>query len=185
MTTSASLAAIFVGTRSAQAEAFLASYAGFYGQPLTFDLDGVLQPDKNTIFINSITNAKWGGVSGGLTDVVLSYDEVLALSPGPYPPATTSIDGSIQNFFTYPSGGQGGFWFRTASALGDIKGGSPIGGYGDYGPTVYSKSNWSLRSLQNTPGPLPVFGAAAAFLYSRRIRKRIRERGSSLGPDPS
>jgi hypothetical protein len=37
--------------------------------------------------------------------------------------------------------------------------------------------NWSheLKAVHEVPGPLPIFGAAAAFGYSRKLRKRIKE----------
>lgn len=171
-------AASVLGAGPAMAMGFSASYSDFYGKTLTFDLDGVLQPDNDTIFINSITNAQWGGVPGGPTDVVLSIDQVFDIpAGGPFPPATTSISGAIQNFFTYPSVGQGGFFFRTGTFLGftDFYGGSEVGGYGEYGPTPgYTPNNWSLRQSTPAPGPLPVMGTAAAFGFSRRLRRRIR-----------
>ena len=33
--------------------------------------------------------------------------------------------------------------------------------------------NYAFRDVKEVPGPLPVFGAAAAFSYSRTLRKRI------------
>jgi hypothetical protein len=35
-----------------------------------------------------------------------------------------------------------------------------------------SVNSWSLTVMNEVPGPLPVLGAAAAFGYSRRIRRR-------------
>jgi len=34
-------------------------------------------------------------------------------------------------------------------------------------------TNYAFRDINDVPGPLPVFGAAAAFGYSRTLRKRI------------
>jgi len=31
------------------------------------------------------------------------------------------------------------------------------------------------QSPQQVPGPLPIFGVATAFIYSRKLRKRIKE----------
>lgn len=39
---------------------------------------------------------------------------------------------------------------------------------------------FSNTQTQDVPGPLPVFGAAAAFGYSRRLRRVIRARASHL-----
>ena len=110
--------------------------------------------------------------------MVQSLDEVFNIPVGgPFPPATTSISGALQDFFTFPSVGQGGFYFRTGTFLSftDFYGGSPIGGYGEYGPTPgYTQGNWSLGESTPVPGPLPVAGTAAAFGFSRRLRRRIR-----------
>jgi hypothetical protein len=50
------------------------------------------------------------------------------------------------------------------------------------GNVVYAFSGNSLATLtlneglsQSVPGPLPVFGAAAAFQASRRLKSRIRQ----------
>jgi hypothetical protein len=36
-----------------------------------------------------------------------------------------------------------------------------------------SVNSWSLTVMNEVPRPLPVLGAAAAFGYSRRIRRRL------------
>ena len=64
---------------------------------------------------------------------------------------------------------------------------SPIPGYlgsGDYTFWIQQVSGdsgykFTVQSVQQTPAPLPVIGAAAAFGWSRRLRRRLR--ATSLG----
>jgi hypothetical protein len=37
------------------------------------------------------------------------------------------------------------------------------------------------KSPSAVPGPLPLFGAAGAFAWSRRLRRRVRSAGTRLG----
>jgi hypothetical protein len=39
-----------------------------------------------------------------------------------------------------------------------------------------NNARWAYASLVPVPGPLPLFGAAAAFGFSRKLRKRINDR---------
>jgi hypothetical protein len=39
---------------------------------------------------------------------------------------------------------------------------------------AYFGPNLNLLQAQAVPGPLPIFGIAAAFGYSRKLRKRIK-----------
>jgi len=34
--------------------------------------------------------------------------------------------------------------------------------------------NWEIKAAYTVPGPLPLLGAAMAFGWSRKLRKRIR-----------
>jgi hypothetical protein len=64
---------------------------------------------------------------------------------------------------------------------------SPVPGYlgsGDYTFWIQQVSGdsgyqFTVQSVQQTPAPLPVIGAAAAFGWSRRLRRRLRS--TSLG----
>jgi hypothetical protein len=64
---------------------------------------------------------------------------------------------------------------------------SPVPGYlgsGDYTFWIQQVSGdssykFTVQSVQQTPAPLPVIGAAAAFGWSRRLRRRLR--ATSLG----
>jgi hypothetical protein len=43
-------------------------------------------------------------------------------------------------------------------------------------PNVFNWYNWDheIKAVHSVPGPLPILGAAAAFGYSRKLRKRLK-----------
>ncbi len=47
-----------------------------------------------------------------------------------------------------------------------------IGSQGNHGPSLQTSAVWA--QVAPVPGPLPLFGAAAAFGFSRKLRKRIQ-----------
>ena len=54
------------------------------------------------------------------------------------------------------------------------------------GSYPYTVNEWAYASVVNlpavpVPGPLPLFGAAAAFGFSRKLRKRIKLASAALG----
>jgi len=62
----------------------------------------------------------------------------------------------------------------------DVVAGDTFGFYAasqdaEFGPSITTVSNFAY----NVPGPLPVFGAATAFGYSRRLRKKLRLSGGT------
>jgi hypothetical protein len=62
----------------------------------------------------------------------------------------------------------------------DVVAGDAFGFYeaspdADFGPSITTVSNL----VYNVPGPLPVLGAATAFGYSRRLRKKQRLSGGA------
>jgi hypothetical protein len=75
----------------------------------------------------------------------------------------------------------------TTNLLTNLNANSPIPGIlgpGDYTFWIQqvsgdSRYTFTVQSVQQTPGPLPVVGAAAAFGWSRRLRRRLS--GKSLG----
>jgi len=75
----------------------------------------------------------------------------------------------------------------TTNLLTQVLAGSPVPGYlgsGDYTFWIQQVSGdssykFTVQSVQQTPAPLPVIGAAAAFGWSRRLRRRLR--ATSLG----
>jgi hypothetical protein len=117
------------------------------------------------------------GFSGSIADLVSGTISYSALGQGP------SFASLIYNMSD--SGGAKTFTFNPAgvSYLNSLTGGqvaitgdNPSGGY------VYGSSGFSLAILtlneglsQSVPGPLPVFGVAAAFQASRRLKSRIRQ----------
>jgi hypothetical protein len=75
----------------------------------------------------------------------------------------------------------------TTNLLTQLNAGSPTPGFlgsGDYTFWIQqisgdSSYTFTVQSVQQTPAPLPVIGAAAAFGWSRRLRRRLRS--TSLG----
>lgn len=45
----------------------------------------------------------------------------------------------------------------------------------------YNKYFYRCRSLDKVPGPLPILGVGGAFIWSRKLRNRIKESNSSGG----
>jgi hypothetical protein len=46
---------------------------------------------------------------------------------------------------------------------------------------IYARATLYTAPAAPAPGPLPLFGAAAAFGFSRKLRKRIQESSQPLG----
>jgi hypothetical protein len=49
-----------------------------------------------------------------------------------------------------------------------------ISGSGSTFPQTFTWATSSIRPVASVPGPLPVLGVAAAFGFSRKLRKRIK-----------
>jgi hypothetical protein len=58
-----------------------------------------------------------------------------------------------------------------------------IGGNSQNANGVSGTFTWAQATLYTAPvpGPLPLFGAAAAFGFSRKLRKRIKLEPNALG----
>lgn len=135
---------------------------------LTVNTETVLTDNQNVSLF---------GFSGNIADLVSGTSSYSALGQG------LSFASLIYN--TSDTGGTKTFTFNSSgvSYLNSLMGGqaaitgdNPSGGY------VYGFSGSSLATLtlnegssQSVPGPLPVFGAIAAFQASRRLKCRIRQ----------
>jgi hypothetical protein len=126
------------------------------------------------------------GFGGNISDLVSGTSSYSALGQGP------SFDSLIYNIsdsngaktFTFnPSGIS--YLNTLLGAQVAITGDNPSGGY------VFGFSNDNLLNAtltindalppsQSVPAPLPVFGAAAAFQASRRLKSRIRQSSRSM-----
>lgn len=94
----------------------------------------------------------------------------------------------------YPNGGNGPF-FAWSQSSGNISifytyegnpaypsSGFPYGQYSN--ATIPTGANYvwaQVEAVASVPGPLPIFGAGAAFGFSRKLRKRIQESRVSAG----
>lgn len=83
------------------------------------------------------------------------------------------------NFLANQNGETGTTTFQVA--VGDSFGFSIDGNDGLFGPGIATISNFSAPAT--VPGPLPLLGLGAAFSYSRRLRRRIRQADDALNTD--
>jgi hypothetical protein len=123
-------------------------------------------------------NVNLFGFSDSIVDLVSGASSYSALGQGPSFASliyNISDSGSIKTF-TFNSAG--------VSYLNSLTGGQAvITGDNPSGGSVYGFSSGKFSatltlneaSSQSVPGPLPVFGAAAAFQASRRLKSRIRQ----------
>jgi hypothetical protein len=136
-------------------------------------------------------------VNGQQWDVTTITGDASFVSPGNAPNNDTTRILVVQPWWT-GSGANGGLAQAFATAVGSglgIPGGNNGAGYGPFfaysgGPCIDVRRwptpnlvgcatagvsyTWAqARLIQPVPGPLPLFGAAAAFGFSRKLRKRI------------
>ena len=130
---------------------------------------------ENTAVFNQITDPSLWTV-GGLTGPWIG----LYQPPGSVEPAGgwkwvdgTTIASFAKWFSTQPDnffGDDVGIFWAGGSAIGDT--------WGDNVDSLAISPSISFvaeaRDAATAPGPLPIFGAAAAYGYSRKLRKRIK-----------
>jgi hypothetical protein len=152
--------------QEAKAALFNFSYNFSTGQ-VAGKLDGTLQGDRNTVFITSFSNLTFKGSPALDVPFIDSVSNFLGSSGNP--PAT-SLNGIFQDFTACDTPAcNDGF-----ALIPDGFFGGPIVSSGpSFGDTFepYNSQNWSLTPV---PGPLPLLGVAAAFGYSRKLRKRLK-----------
>jgi len=135
-----------------------------------------LTVNTETVFADN-QNVSLFGFSDSIADLVSGTSSYSALGQGP------SFASLIYNISD--TNGTRTFTFNSAgvSYLNSLMGGqAAITGDNPSGNAVYAFSGNSRATLtlneslsQSVPGPLPVFGAAAAFQASRRLKSRIRQ----------
>jgi hypothetical protein len=154
--------------QEAKAALFDFSYIFSTGQ-VAGNLEGTLQGDGNTVLINSFFNLTFAGSAAPNLPFTVSATQLFF---GIGNPPATSLNGIFQDFFACDSNACiDGFGLAIFSPFGPIALSGP-----SFGPTfeVYNSLNWSLTPV-SVPGPLPLLGVAAAFGYSRKLRKRIKD----------
>ena len=162
-----------------QANALTTDWDGSYTTQssgvLSFKMKGDLQTDNNTIFINSFSDVSLNGSSP--IDLPFAFS-VFELITSTSTPATTTIDGTYQDFAACSDSNclDLGFLIGGAFTIGvDIYIGSPV--LAPTGAELYDPTKWSLKAASTStsvPGPLPIFGVASVFYFSRKLRKRIK-----------
>ncbi len=185
LTVTGSLALGAMGSLSsvAKADPFRLTYDSGIGQ-FILELDGTVQPDNNTVVIDSISSLFFEGdalTPPPLTFIASASAFVNQTNPlDPLGPGITSLDGTVQDFIACATaqcdtnqsiaigelipGFQGLVLFESlyTSALESA---------------TYEPNNFTLAAAppaQSVPGPLPLFGAAVAFGTSRRLRSRLK-----------
>ena len=199
----AALGAVAVGLvlTCGQAKALTTDWEGSYTlhslDVLRFRMKGDLQSDNNTIFINSFSGVTFTPFGPTAVDMPLVYSASnfgINNQFGGQP--ITSLNGSIQDFIAFttdlnPVTFDVSYYFGIAidPTLGIqdfIGGGDSVPGGG--GLEGYLSTRWSLTAVSTSasvPGPLPIFGVASAFYFSRKLRKRIKNhRGVSAVSTP-
>jgi len=121
------------------------------------------------------------GFGGNISDLVSGASSYSALGQGPSFASLIYIisDSNGAKTFTFNSSGVA-YLNTLVGAQAAITGDNPSGGYvfgfGNDGLLNATLTlNEGLPPSQSVPGPLPVFGAAAAFQASRRLKCRIRQ----------
>jgi hypothetical protein len=151
--------------QEAKAALFDFSYNFSTGQ-VAGKLDGTLQGDRNTVFITSFSNLTFNGSPALNVPFIDSVSNNIFSSGNP--PAT-SLNGIFQDFVACdtPSCSDGFALFSD----GPTAASGPS--FGSANDESYNSLNWSLTPVP-VPGPLPLLGAAAAFGWSRKLRKRLK-----------
>jgi hypothetical protein len=117
------------------------------------------------------------GLSGTYSHSGTTYD-ILGLSSSAGADNTFRWDGTPSSSII--SNGNG-IVFTTSGGISvkiySISGLGPINGTrSSLNGNLYILSGSTLQPQQPVPGPLPLFGAAAAYSWSRRLRRRIAEK---------
>lgn len=172
------LAAALLGfacvTPQAEAALFNFSYVANAGT-LTGILDGVLQPDGNTVVVNSIQDfAAFNGTLFPAFISAVSPDAIAGLNLSALPKVT--FDGSLMDILASFSGGLGSFRFAVNDSASLLVGGAdtfilhPPQGSGV--PETFVAANWSLTPFiaraVPVPATLPLLAIGSAALVARR-----------------
>jgi len=145
----------------------------------------------NAALVSSASqNVSLFGFSGSIDDLVSGASSYSALGQGPSFASLiyNTSDSNSTKTFTFNSAGVS-YLNSLTGGRAAITGDNPSGGYvyaaSSLPPTLTLTvgSSESVKgsflseqdSFQSVPGPLPVFGAAAAFQASRRLKSRIRQ----------
>ncbi|MGZ8216620.1 PEP-CTERM sorting domain-containing protein [Methylomagnum sp.] len=149
----------------AEAALFNFSYTSGVGT-LAGTLDGTLQADNNTVFVNSVLDfATFDGVSGPSLPSIVSASDFIGAS-GIL--ATLSLDGSVMDFCAaITTCSDDGFGFVPAGLVGNPSvlhvSGVSFGNIDE----VYNSANWSMSAVP-VPATLPLLAIGGAALVARR-----------------
>jgi hypothetical protein len=121
--------------------------------------------------ISNFATAANGGVMPWWGDSTLA--QAFAVQVGS-PFGLPNVSGSLGPFFGYQKTGNSILNYRRVDSTSNV-------GPGSVG-AQFSRT-WAQATLYTPPlpGPLPLFGAAAAFGFSRKLRKRIKLAPAALG----
>lgn len=151
---------------SAHATPYNFQYTTQSGSVLAGTLDGTLQSDHNTIYVNSFTSTSFNGVTGPTLTVVDSYSH---FAIGASSAAAVSLNGSYMNLFAAISSWTEGFIFANNAGLGgSMFNSSPVFG------GAYEAFAANRFTITGTAVPEPQSLALAVGISRRRAGKAAR-----------
>jgi hypothetical protein len=154
--------ALLLAIPQAYATLFSFSYTTEQGQVLAGQLDGTLQSDNNTVFVNSILDfATFNGVNGPSLTYVGSAVQYMGLPVGL---PTLSLDGTIMDLIACSSDCTNGFLFDTSGVFGNALHISLEGTFEAYNPV-----KWSMQATAvPAPATAGLLGLALVGLFGMR-----------------
>ena len=173
------LAALSSGPAHALSWSFTASFAGSFSGTATGTAitDGAAAVIGNTYTINSIT--------GSLTSPTLGSNLPIS-GPINYQSATNTFTYNGPGPSIFAAGATGISWsfpYSIYTVKTNIYNSSGAGNVNAWRTDLFGQAGTIASSSITpvpTPGPLPLFGAGAAFGWSRRLRRRLKPSGAAL-----
>jgi hypothetical protein len=163
-------AVIATGVLSAgEAQALQVNVGGVFWGVTTFNSSYTLGTSKFNTPANGGVMPWWGNST--LANMFATAENTQLGSPNPVA-GVFSTGGPGSPYFGWTFGLQSGLGPYTGLNFWIPAGGSPAEGLKTINVNPGVSYEWAQASL-TVPGPLPVFGVAAAFGFSRKLRKRI------------
>lgn len=156
------LATINIGTltQSAYGASFNFSYTLESGDVVSGMMDGIIQPDNDTVIISAVNMPMFNG-SPAIDLLFIDYSAAGLENQIPSAPAIVSFSGSTMDFLACDTSlCDDGFLFVTSGFLADFFG-SPLYNSGpSYGlaAEIYNPANWNLTKKTITPEPNIILG---------------------------
>lgn len=138
----------------AEAAFFDFSYTLSGGGVLAGQLDGTLQADNNTLFVNSVPDfVTFNGSNGPSLPFVSSVDDFINITPGSIP--TLTLDGSFMDFIACTNNScVDGFAFAVGNGFAAATGLNSYNSGNSFGTVFepYNAANWKIN-IRAVPTP--------------------------------